>query len=95
MDAPSIDPDGDQLQPKEEQRLHRHYEVSGDTGTATGTGRAAITGEPVVGTEAVPVERVRLSKEQVADTETVSGEVRKERIDTDGIDGDGTFRHAR
>ena len=41
---------------------------------------------PVVETEAVPVERVRLSKEQVQDTETVDGEVRKERIDTEGVD---------
>ena len=41
---------------------------------------------PVVETEAVPVERVRLSKEQVTDQETVSGEVRKEQIDTDGVD---------
>jgi len=36
---------------------------------------------PVVTTEAVPVERVRMRKETVAGTETVSGEVRKERID--------------
>ena len=42
---------------------------------------------PVVETEAVPVERVRLSKEQVTEQETVSGEVRKEQIDTDGVDG--------
>jgi uncharacterized protein (TIGR02271 family) len=41
---------------------------------------------PVVETEAVPVERVRLSKEQVTEQETVSGEVRKEQIDTDGVD---------
>jgi uncharacterized protein (TIGR02271 family) len=38
---------------------------------------------PVVQTEAVPVERVRLDKERVTDTETVSGEVRKEKIDVD------------
>jgi uncharacterized protein (TIGR02271 family) len=38
---------------------------------------------PVVDTEAVPVERVRLAKEQVTDTETVSGEVRKEQIEAD------------
>jgi len=38
---------------------------------------------PVVGTEAVPVERVRLNKETVTDEETVSGEVRKEQIDFD------------
>ncbi|WP_306212862.1 PRC and DUF2382 domain-containing protein [Actinoplanes sp. RD1] len=39
---------------------------------------------PVVDTEAVPVERVRLGKETVRDEETVAGEVRKERIDFDG-----------
>jgi len=38
---------------------------------------------PVVTTEAQPVERVRLDKERVTDTETVSGEVRKERIEVD------------
>jgi uncharacterized protein (TIGR02271 family) len=38
---------------------------------------------PVVETEAVPVERVRLGKETVTDTETVSGEVRKEQIEVD------------
>ena len=41
---------------------------------------------PVVETEAVPVERVRLSTEEVTDQETVSGEVRKEQIDVDGVD---------
>ena len=38
---------------------------------------------PVVKTEAVPVERVRLGKEKVTDTETVSGEVRKEKVEVD------------
>jgi uncharacterized protein (TIGR02271 family) len=46
---------------------------------------------PVVDTEAVPVERVRLSKEQVTDSETVSGEVRKEKIETD-LDAEGRRR---
>ncbi|WP_249998885.1 PRC and DUF2382 domain-containing protein [Actinoplanes sp. M2I2] len=41
---------------------------------------------PVVETEAVPVERVRLDKETVTDEETVSGEVRKEQIEFDGAD---------
>lgn len=40
---------------------------------------------PVVETEAVPVERVKLSKEQVTEQETVTGEVRKEQIDTEGV----------
>jgi uncharacterized protein (TIGR02271 family) len=38
---------------------------------------------PVVETEAVPVERVRLGKETITDTETVSGEVRKEQVEVD------------
>jgi uncharacterized protein (TIGR02271 family) len=42
--------------------------------------------EPVVETRAVPKERVRLEKDTVRDEETVSGEVRKERIETDGVD---------
>ena len=43
---------------------------------------------PVVDTEAVAVERVRLGKETVTETETVGGEIRKERIElnTDGRD---------
>jgi uncharacterized protein (TIGR02271 family) len=46
--------------------------------------------KPVVGTHAEPVERVRLTKEQRTDEETVGGEVRKERIETDGdVDPDG------
>jgi uncharacterized protein (TIGR02271 family) len=39
---------------------------------------------PVVEKEAVPVERVRLATETVTDEETVSADVRKEQIDTDG-----------
>jgi uncharacterized protein (TIGR02271 family) len=42
---------------------------------------------PVVEKEAVPVERVRLGTETVPGEETVSEQVRKEQIDTDG-DGD-------
>jgi len=44
----------------------------------------------VVGTETEAVERVRLGKETVTDTETVSGEVRKEQIEFD--DPTGTAR---
>ncbi|MBC6446230.1 PRC and DUF2382 domain-containing protein [Actinokineospora xionganensis] len=53
---------------------------------------------PVVDTETTPVERVRLSKEEVTGTERVSGEVRKERIDTDtdtDTDTDGRGRPKR
>lgn len=38
---------------------------------------------PVISTETVPVERVRLGKETVTEQQTVSGEVRKEVIETD------------
>jgi uncharacterized protein (TIGR02271 family) len=46
---------------------------------------------PVVGTEAVAVERIKLGTETVTETETVSGEVRKEQIELDGA-GDTTGR---
>jgi uncharacterized protein (TIGR02271 family) len=49
--------------------------------------------KPVVGTETEAVERVRLGKETVTDTETVSGEVRKEQIEFD--DPTGTSRNSR
>ena len=39
---------------------------------------------PVVYKEVVPKERVRLSAEEHTDEETVSEELRKERIETDG-----------
>jgi uncharacterized protein (TIGR02271 family) len=43
---------------------------------------------PVTRTETVPVERVRMSTEERADEETVRGQVRKEQIDTEGVDPD-------
>ena len=42
---------------------------------------------PVVGTEAVAVERVKLGKETVQEQETVSGEVRKEVVEMDDDSG--------
>jgi uncharacterized protein (TIGR02271 family) len=45
---------------------------------------------PVVEKEVVPVERVRLAKETVTGEETVSGEVRKERIEQEGVDLPGS-----
>jgi uncharacterized protein (TIGR02271 family) len=41
---------------------------------------------PVVDTEAVAVERVRLGKQTVTEQETVGGEVRKEQIELDNAD---------
>jgi uncharacterized protein (TIGR02271 family) len=42
---------------------------------------------PVVTTETEAVVRVRLGKETVASTETVSGEVRKEQVELDDTTG--------
>jgi uncharacterized protein (TIGR02271 family) len=44
---------------------------------------------PVMTTEAVPVERVRLGTETVHEQETVGGEVRKEQIELDDESGTG------
>ena len=49
---------------------------------------------PVVGTEAVAVERVRMGTNTVQDQETVSGEVRKEVIDMDHDGDTGRVRDA-
>jgi uncharacterized protein (TIGR02271 family) len=53
---------------------------------------------PVVDTEAVAVERVRLGKETVTEQQTVGGEVRKEQVDLDRGDtavGEGRRDDAR
>lgn len=83
---------------REEVRLER--EPITDANRDAAYSGAAITEEehevtlmaerPVVTTEAVAVERVRLDTETVTDTETVSGEVRKEQIEMD--DPTGTAR---
>ncbi|GAA5141534.1 PRC and DUF2382 domain-containing protein [Nocardioides marinquilinus] len=50
-----------------------------------------LTAERVVtDKEAVPVERVRMDVDTVTEDETVSEDVRKEQIDTDATDADGT-----
>jgi len=76
---------------REEVRVEREPITDANRGAAMSGG--AITEEehevvlhaerPVVETEAVPVERVRLGTETVTDQETVSGEVRKEQIEVD------------
>jgi len=48
---------------------------------------------PVVQKETVPVERVRLDTDTVTEDVQVSEEVRKEQIDTEGLDVDG--RHSQ
>ena len=51
--------------------------------------------EPVVETRAVPKERVRLTTDEVTEEETVTGEVRKERIEAEGTDEPGKRRPRR
>ncbi|WP_020124717.1 DUF2382 domain-containing protein [Streptomyces canus] len=43
---------------------------------------------PVTQTETVPVERVRMTTDEHTEEETVRGQVRKEQIDTEGVDDD-------
>jgi uncharacterized protein (TIGR02271 family) len=50
---------------------------------------------PVVTTEAVPVERVRLETDTVTEQQTVSGEVRKEQIDVEGAEDEGDAKPGR
>jgi uncharacterized protein (TIGR02271 family) len=77
---------------REEVRLEREPITDANVGEAT---RGADLTEaehevtlraerPVVETETVPVERVRLDKQTVTDQENVSGEVRKEQIEFQG-----------
>jgi uncharacterized protein (TIGR02271 family) len=81
---------------REEVRLEREPITDANVGAATegpditeSEHEVTLHAErPVVETEAVPVERVRLGKETVTDTETVQGEVRKEQIEYDGPDTD-------
>jgi uncharacterized protein (TIGR02271 family) len=79
----------------EEVRLEREPITDANRGTATDgpsiseeEHEVTLRAErPVVATEAVPVERVRLGTETVRDEETVSGEVRKEQIELDDDSG--------
>ena len=50
---------------------------------------------PVVEKDVVPTERVRLTKETTTHDETVSGEVRKEQVDTDVDSSDRKHRQGR
>ncbi len=82
---------------REEVRIEREPITDGNVGEAL-DGPAISEEEhevvlhaerPVVAKEAVPVERVRLDVDTVTDQETVSDTVRKEQIDTDGVEATG------
>lgn len=50
---------------------------------------------PVIGKETVAVERVGLETETVRGEEQITESVRKEQIDVDGLDDDGTGKHTK
>jgi uncharacterized protein (TIGR02271 family) len=80
----------------EEVRLEREPITDGRPGEKLGDAEQEVrlhAERPVVDKETVPVERVRLTKDTVTEQETVSGEVRKERIDVD--DESGRLRQKR
>src|SRR4051794_26212545 len=79
------------------------HQTGSASSSAVGAGGGAVPGNaggdeehevvlhaerPVVRTETVPVEPVRMGKQTVTDHETVGGEVRKERIELDTDAGD-------
>jgi len=81
---------------REEVRIEREPITDANRGDAT-SGPAISEEEhevtlreerPVVAAEAVPVERVRLGTETVTEEAEVTEQVRKERIETDGVDSD-------
>ncbi|MFD7713409.1 PRC and DUF2382 domain-containing protein [Streptomyces sp. NPDC059786] len=53
--------------------------------------------QPVVEIETVPVERVRMTTEELTEEETITGQVRKERIEADGVayDEDDDLKNRR
>jgi uncharacterized protein (TIGR02271 family) len=71
----------------EELRMEREPIPDGTaTGTSIGEDQRDITlheERPVVHTETMPMERVRLDKELVTENETVGGDIRKEQFDVD------------
>ena len=85
---------------REEVRVEREPITDANVGDATSgpdfaEREAEVTvfeERPVVQKEAVPVERVRLAKEQVTEDRQVSEEVRKEEIDTEGLTDDAENR---
>jgi len=87
---------------RETVRVEREPITDANTAQATsGPGTAEAEHEvtlhdeqPVVSKRTVPKERVRLEKETVTDTETVTGDVRKEKIDVEG-DVENTTRSTK
>ncbi|MGW5309676.1 PRC and DUF2382 domain-containing protein [Nocardia thailandica] len=77
----------------EEVRVEREPIRADDTGTAPRIGEeereVTLHADRVtVDKESVPVERVRLAVDEVADEQTVTDTVRKERVETEGVQDD-------
>ncbi|MEV4349146.1 PRC and DUF2382 domain-containing protein [Actinoplanes sp. NPDC049596] len=71
---------------REEVRLERVPVDAPDLPDDSGDPTTLYAERPVVTTEKVPVERVRLSKQTVRDEETITAPVRKEQIEYEGPD---------
>lgn len=78
--------------PVQKERVRVEREPITDTNAESPTGEEIAEADletivheerPVVTTEAVPKERIRLEKDVVTEEETVSGKVRKERVEVD------------
>ncbi|MEU5264830.1 PRC and DUF2382 domain-containing protein [Amycolatopsis sp. NPDC021455] len=75
----------------EEVRVEREPVTRGERGAEIGEAEQDVVlhaEKPVVRKETVPVERARLRTETVSDERTVSGEVRKERFEVTGDEGE-------
>ncbi|QGU01666.1 Stress response protein YsnF [Corynebacterium kalinowskii] len=88
---------------REEVRVER-TPIDGDShkggirGAGIGEEEASVTlheERVTVNKETVPVEEVRLEKDTVRDTETVSEEIRKEKIEVDGVETDRDLNRRR
>jgi uncharacterized protein (TIGR02271 family) len=68
-----------------------HDDASPGHAVSPDEGREVILSEerPVVSTTVHPVQQVRIGTETVTEEETVTEQVRKERIDIEGVDDDG------
>lgn len=89
--------------PVRREEVHVEREPVTERERARGGGRIGEEEEDIVlheeravlGKEEVPVERVRVSKEEVSDTEHVRGQLRKERIEVDEDEEGGPRRGRR
>ncbi|MFI5733936.1 DUF2382 domain-containing protein [Kribbella sp. NPDC051587] len=82
----------------EEVRVVREPIAEGETGGRIGEDQREVVlheERPVVAKETVAVERVGLETETVRGEEQITETVRKEQVEVDGLDDDGTGKHKK